>query len=117
MIAERVALNAQDAGILLRASTAPGSDLRLVRTLIPSEDPRVALRSMSESLGLGTPGGSIQSDDDRFRVESEILESHRLIPLFFLPRVYGLSSAVRGFSESHLGTWRPADMWLARKGG
>lgn len=115
VIAERVALNAQDAGILLHASAGPGSELRLVRIPIATENPRVALRTMSQNLALDNPNSSAQSDDDRFRIESEILASHRVIPLLFLPRVYGLSSAVRGFGPSHLGTWNPAEVWLTKK--
>jgi peptide/nickel transport system substrate-binding protein len=116
VIAERVALNAQDAGILLHVSTAPGSELRLVRLPVSSADPGVALSDLERSLGLASSSGSIQSVDDRFRAESEILGSHRVIPLLFLSRAYALSSAVRGFSASHLGMWRPADVWLARRG-
>lgn len=116
ILAERVALNAQDAGILLHASTAPSADLRMVRVSISSEDPQVAAQKLSQSLGLGN-ADAIHSEEDCFRFEAEILGSHRVIPLLFLPRVYGLSSAVRGWSQDRLGTWRPASVWLARKGG
>ncbi len=68
IVAERIVLNARDAGITLRLSTTGSADLRVERIPIASLDSRVALGALAASIGLPSPqptwrffAGSIRS--------------------------------------------------------
>jgi len=113
-MAERIALNAQDAGILLRTSSAPNPDVRLVRILLSSPDPHVALPDLAQQLGVQMPPQPVQSEQKLYQAESEILHKKIIIPIVFLPVRFATGPAVQDWSTTHLGTWRPANLWLAR---
>ena len=52
VIAERIVLNAREAGLRLQLATGAGHpDLRLVRVPIASPEPHVALRELASALG------------------------------------------------------------------
>jgi hypothetical protein len=112
-LAERVALNAQDAGILLRTSTAPAPDVRLVRILLSSPDPRVALPHLAEQLGVAMPAQTLQSEQDLYQAENDILRKNVVIPIVFLPVRYATASSVQDWRVTRLGVWRPESVWLA----
>jgi peptide/nickel transport system substrate-binding protein len=113
LMAERIALNAGDAGITLRPSSTGNADLRLVRILLASSNPEVALEGMAATLGLPRPGFRADSTEELYESEDALLQSHRLIPLFHLPVSYGLSQAVKNWGATRTGTWDLDDVWLA----
>jgi peptide/nickel transport system substrate-binding protein len=113
-LAERIALNAQDAGILLRASSAPSPDVRLVRILLASPDPHVALPDLAQQLGVPMPAQAMQSEQDLYQAESELLRKNVILPIVFLPVRYATNSSLQDWTPTRLGTWRPASLWLAR---
>jgi len=113
-MAERIALNAQDAGILLRTSSTVNPDVRLVRMLLSSPDPRVALSDLAQQLGVSMSPQPIQSDRDLYLVESAVLHKNVIIPIVFLPVHYAIGSSVQEWNPTSLGSWRPAELWLAR---
>jgi len=100
VLAERVALNARDAGISLQTTTAAKSDLRLARIALPSADPWVALRGVAEALGVALPRTSGTSVEELYAAERGLLAGQRVIPLFHLPAEWAASNALQDWSPA-----------------
>ena len=115
VIAERIVLNARDAGISLQTTNSGTSDLRLVRLPLPSLNPRVALVSIAGSAGLTAPKFSGNSAEDLYQAESGILRTQRIIPLFQLPVSYALSPAVNNWNQDRDGSEHLEDVWMGSK--
>jgi ABC-type transport system substrate-binding protein len=127
-IAERIAVNARDAGIGLTAETiaspAPSPvnfDARLVRLRMASSHPRDALAGFQAALapiaGLDPaplPAGA--SPEQIYERERAIVGSFRVVPLVWLPQVYGLGPRVRDWKAPAAGDgWSFADVWLEQE--
>lgn len=115
-IAERIALNARDAGLTVFIA-APGApaDVRLVEVRVSSLEPARALAGLAAALGL--PGLSEPPNTDSpealFAAERALLEGFRVIPLIHLPDAYGVGPRVKGApGVTPLGEWRFADLWI-----
>jgi peptide/nickel transport system substrate-binding protein len=117
VIAERVALNAGDAGITIQTQTAQAkssklADMRLVRMPLPSLDARVALSEFAASVGLpalkfeGDPATSL------YAAENALLKSQRVIPLLHLKTATAPGTNVMGWQEDPDGGWHLTDVWL-----
>jgi peptide/nickel transport system substrate-binding protein len=111
VLAERVALNARDAGLRLQLASGP-ADVRLVRISLASLDTEVALTELAASLGLPPVKTSSNSVDDLYATENGILKSQRVIPLLHLRTAYAVSKNVRNWGGARDGSWRLADVWL-----
>jgi MarR-like DNA-binding transcriptional regulator SgrR of sgrS sRNA len=130
-VAERIVVNAREAGIPLTAQAirteasarepgqrAPEVDARLVRLRMASKLPAVALEDFMETLSTMTTIGAqplldSASPEDIYNRERAIVNSYRVIPLVWLPRVYGLSARVRNWTPPGPGeSWPLADVWL-----
>jgi Bacterial extracellular solute-binding proteins, family 5 Middle len=122
-VAERIAVDAREARVQLTAQAVrPGlenaTDARLVRLRMQSKSPGSALESFIDTLGgmtkieekaLPDPA----SPEDIYNRERAIVTSYRVVPLVWLPRVYGLSGRVRDWTPPGPGEGRPlADVWL-----
>lgn len=119
VLAERVALNARDAGLVLQPSSAPRTDLRLVRIPLASSDPWVALERVAETLGMTMPAsnGSTLSNgnvEDLYLAEKSLLAQQKVIPMFHLPEEYALSQALRDWRSAADGSWRLNEVWLGK---
>lgn len=116
-IAERIALNARDAGLRVSLLGPPtvqpeSADVRLVEVRVASADPWRALAGLAASLGLPEPA-RCDSPEQCFAAERALLEGFRVIPLIHLPDVYGVAPAVRGpAGVTPLGEWRFENLWL-----
>jgi hypothetical protein len=127
-IAERIVVNAREAGISLApepvmprlaSSLSAKPDARLIRLRMPSPHPRAALASFLAATGplsgFGTtsPLPDLASPQQIYDLERTVVGSYRVIPLVWLPQVYGLSSRVRDFQPPAAGgSWPLADVWL-----
>jgi ABC-type transport system substrate-binding protein len=131
-IAERIAVNAREAGITLAtqaapitgpaAANVPGSlDARLIRIRMVSPRPAAALRSFLHALGPTVPTDESPLSEaapagDIYTRERAVLESYRIIPLVRLPQVYGLGARVRDWKAPAPGEgWPLAEVWLERE--
>jgi peptide/nickel transport system substrate-binding protein len=112
VIAERIALNARDAGLTLQTTSSATSDIRLETMTLASDNPSIALTSASTKLGTTTPQLRGTSIDDLYKAEDDILQTRRVVPLFQLPMVYTLNNTVRGWTLNPDGRWHLADVWL-----
>jgi peptide/nickel transport system substrate-binding protein len=115
-LAERVAINARDAGLIVQVSPQNSqADLRLVAIRVPSLDSARALAGIAAALGLEAPGQALSSEV-LYESERKLLEDFRAIPLFHLPDLYGAASRVHVFSPppiARLGDWRFENLWLS----
>ncbi|HME35460.1 MAG TPA: ABC transporter substrate-binding protein [Candidatus Sulfotelmatobacter sp.] len=111
LLAERIALNAKDAGLSLQPTVAATADLRLVRIPLASTDPWIALASVATLAGTsaGKAGGSVE---ELYASELAVLATQRVIPLFHLPVSYAALGTLRNWALRPDGSWTLADAWL-----
>lgn len=111
-VAERIALNAADAGIELRPATGVQADVRLISLRVSSLDPKQALIGMAAALQTESRPVHL------FETEQALIRSRAVIPLFHLPAAYQLSPRVQSWSSSKsmlIDHWNLADVWLSTK--
>ena len=113
VIAERIVLNARDAGLGIQIATAKSADLQLVRMPLISLDPQIALRDLAVKLGLPQPSSGGVSADDLYGIENRLLQAHRVIPMVHLRTAYGVSNTVKNWRILRDGGWEMPDVWLA----
>jgi peptide/nickel transport system substrate-binding protein len=117
MVADRVAVNAREAGI--RVTTAPGgvADVRLVRARIAPALADQALERAASALGVLDVFHAPASSGPESLYESErgLVEEFRVVPLLHLPEMYGVSSKLSTWATKGLlrtGEWQLEDLWL-----
>jgi len=112
-VAERIALNARDAGIAIQPTpntvNNPGGNLRLVELQLTSADAAVELKRLS---GQAIPLDSAKPEA-LYEFERSLLADHRVIPLVYLRETYGIAPRV------HIESSKPdafalhlEDVWL-----
>lgn len=113
VVAERVALNARDAGLSLQLSASNSADLRLVRVPLVSLDPRVALANLATALGLPQPKFPGDSVESLYAAETALLDSQRVIPLLHVRVAAGIGPMVKSWTASADGIWPLQDVSLS----
>ena len=114
LIAERVALNAREARILVEPSASMGNaDLRLVRIPLPSPEPQLALATLAQAVGISLAPAN--SPDELYSREKELLASGRIIPLAHVPQIQVVAAGVNGWHPDQLGAYPLADVWLGSR--
>jgi hypothetical protein len=127
-VAERIAVNAREAGISMSAQAtrsagtatgvASGVDAKIIRLRMLSKLPGAALENFIETLGAVTKidvsaPPDPASPEEIYNRERAIVSNYRVVPLVWLPRVYGLSARVRDWTAPGAGEfWPLADVWL-----
>jgi peptide/nickel transport system substrate-binding protein len=111
LLAERIALNAKDAGLSVQLNSA-ANDLRLVRIPLASSDPWIALDNLGAQLGLPAIKGKSHSVEDLFAAEQTALASGRVIPLFHLPVAYTSTAGLRDWLINTDGSLDLTKAWL-----
>jgi len=114
-LAERVALNARDAGLALQVTATAPADLRLMRIPLGSLDPWIALEEIGQLIGVTATRGKEGSADELYKAEQSLLATRRIIPLFHLPASYAMAKSVHDLSLRPDGGWRAADAWLGSR--
>jgi len=115
VLAERIELNARDAGIRLQLNANPTADLRLTRTTLASVNGQIALAAAASSIGIPLPKISGEAADDLYQAENGILRTQKVIPLFQLPTSYAVGATVKDWAESRDGTLHLDNIWLGSK--
>jgi peptide/nickel transport system substrate-binding protein len=101
-VAERIVVNAAEAGVTLRAGGP--AQVKLVRLPIASTDLQTTLSDLAATLNPQAVGAGL------LEVEQALLAGSRVIPLFHLPLAHQLSPRVKGWpnlSQSNL-----AEVWM-----
>jgi MarR-like DNA-binding transcriptional regulator SgrR of sgrS sRNA len=117
-IAERVALNAAEAGITLKPSPGPG-DLRLTTLRIAPADPQTALEDIAAALKVSpfnVPAGADPSA--LFQAERQLIASLQIVPIVQIPAAYRLSPAIHGWLVEgwmKADQWRLEDVWIRER--
>jgi peptide/nickel transport system substrate-binding protein len=112
LIAERIALNAKDAGLSLQPTSAATADIHVARIALQSSDPWIALAEVAATSGLTSPTKYEGSVEELYSAEQALLATQRIIPLFHLPVSYAASAALKNWSVRPDGSWNLADAWL-----
>lgn len=101
-LAERIALNARDAGVVLQPTTNPGGNLTLIQWQLESANAAGELKRLCARYGESGCTESIDASkpESLYEAERAVLDERRLIPLVYLPKVYGLSPRVHGFEAA-----------------
>ena len=115
VIAERITLNARDAGLSMQITSANVADVRLVRVPLISPDGQIALGEVAPGLGLPQPKLASSSVDDIYGAESKLLQTQRVIPLLHLRTAYAVSDTVKNWKTARDGSWRVPNVWLAER--
>jgi peptide/nickel transport system substrate-binding protein len=115
-VAERVAVNLREAGIVAQilgqtavAKYSP-ADVRLVRYRLAAPDPGVALGELLNALGESP--SSLETPEQIYAAERAPIDAFRVIPLVHVSESYGLSPQVRDWMAPRWGGWRLEDVWL-----
>jgi len=126
-VAERIVVNAREAGIALTAQAMPGAaspaaaavfDAQLIRLRMTSPLPRAALVNFLGVLGPlakieAAPLPDPAAAQEIYDRERAAIDSKRVVPLVWLPQVFGLSTRLRNWKAPGPGeTWPLADVWL-----
>src|SRR5581483_590007 len=111
-VAERVLLNARDAGITVQLTTSGHADLALTRASLPSLNIQTALTGLALALQLPAPHFGDYSANDLLSAEKTLLQSNRVIPLIDLRTGVAVQPAIRDFKMSPDGTWKLNNVWL-----
>lgn len=118
-VADRVAVNARDAGITLEVTPLPtgwrgltdrGVDLVVLRARI--EGPTLAEAVPQASAWLQFSTGSKYALDEIQAAERRFLGNFAIVPLVSVPALVGVGSRVRNWSPTRWGEWRLEDVWL-----
>jgi hypothetical protein len=112
-MADRIALNARDAGLTVTTVAAnANADVRLVQLRILSSDAARALAGIATALGLPEPPHA-NTPEGLLAAERSLVEGFRIVPLFHLPDIYSVSPRVKGGPGiTPLGEWRFENLWV-----
>lgn len=97
-IAERIAVNASEAGLTLRPAAGAG-DVRVVMLPVTSRDASTALEDIAALLKSPLTGAN------PYEAERGLLADFHVVPLFHLPEAWAMGGHVRNWP-------RLADVWL-----
>lgn len=134
LIAERVAINARQAGISVQiqprafarddaaSGTTPtkaleSATVRLVAWRYSSLSRRAELSDMISGLRLQTETTEpvAENAEQYYEYERALISEYQLIPLVVLPHYVGLSTRVRDWLPERWDAWHLADVWLDGK--
>ena len=104
-VAERVSLNARDAGLNVQATTSTSANLRLIRVPLPAADAGLDLAEIGKTVGLasGSSVAGASRGEGLYQAELQLLGEHKVIPLIYLPAIYGIGPRVHDWDASQNG--------------
>lgn len=125
-VAERIAVDAREAGIVVQtygeshvnsktARASINADAVLLRLPLESVEPSVALAQRAEDLALGDNVPAILGatrPEDLFEDERKLLETHRVIPVAHLPQAVWLNNTVHNWQQLPTGGWQLDQLWV-----
>ena len=129
LLAERVAVNARQAGMTVQvinrpaqreagAATPPAesaASLHLFAWHVTSLSPRAELDALSRALGATESAGADAASaepEQLYARERKILEDRRVLPLVALPEYAGIGANVRNWLPARWSEWHLAEVWL-----
>jgi hypothetical protein len=113
LVADRILLNAKDAGITLQISNSENADVRLVRIALPSTDSETALSELARESQLSPPTFTDYAVTSLYSAETVLLQTRRLIPIVHLRSAVALRSNIHGLKLLPDGSWQLDNVWLS----
>ncbi|MBV9610218.1 MAG: hypothetical protein JO187_11730, partial [Acidobacteria bacterium] len=118
-VAERIAVNAHDAGLNVQAygenlgARSANADARIVRVPLMSNDPAAALAGLAHALNVDTQKiEAAATPEDLLAAGRAMRQASALMPIVYIPETYGLSPRVRNWNQAREGGWPLADAWV-----
>ncbi|HYX54508.1 MAG TPA: ABC transporter substrate-binding protein [Candidatus Limnocylindrales bacterium] len=127
LLAERIALDAREAGIVVQpfgeahvgnkqARSSLNADAVLVRLPLASTEPSIALAARMDEMGLLPEHAAFNVRADQpeqlFDLESKTLQSFRVIPIAHASQAVWLSPVTHNWQLSPTGTWQLDQLWV-----
>lgn len=119
LVADRVAVNARDGGILLQTygespARMANADVRLVRLRIDSSDAKAALAALAQRLDPAQSSriANAVSPEELYAAERALIESAHVVPLAYVPEAYAIAPRVHDWVEPRSGGWPAANAWV-----
>jgi len=127
LVAERIAVDAREAGIMVQpyaephvnsktARAAMNADAVLLRVPLRSVEPSVALAGLSDDLGLFSESVpailSATRPEDLLDAERKLLADHRVLPVAHLPQAVWLNNNVHNWQQLLTGEWQLDQLWV-----
>lgn len=113
VLADRISLNARDAGVTLQLATSENADVRLMRIPLLSLDRELALIELARQLQLAPPKLSDNSVAGLYSAENALLQTRRVIPLLHLRSAIAVRPNVHEVTVRPDGTWNLENAWLS----
>ncbi len=120
-VAERIAVNVRDGGILLGVASLTrgwrqrsGEDVDAVVWRARIDGPTLELAALQCSEWFGFPANGFKTDspDEVYAAEKRFLNDFTTVPLADVPELVGLGPRVRNWAPPRSGDWRLDDVWL-----
>lgn len=111
--ADRILLNAKDAGITLQIVNSDAADIRLVKVAVPSSDSQTALAEFARDFQLPAPAFANSSVSSLYNAETASLQIRRVIPIVYLRTAVAFRSNVHGLKLLPDGSWQLDNVWLS----
>jgi ABC-type transport system substrate-binding protein len=117
-VAERVAVNARDAGFSLQVAPLPdaregadaSSDLVILRRRIDGPTLQIAARQARRWFPF--EDGSFDSPEAVYSAEKRLLDTFVVVPIVCIPEMVGLGPRVRNWMATPWGEWHLDEVWL-----
>jgi hypothetical protein len=114
LVAERIIVNARDAGLILRLAPHAKAPLRVQRIHIAASEPRRALASVLSTLGFRIEA-TLTTLESAYQVERAALQDGSVAPVVFVPEVYAIAPRVHNWDEAQRardGMLHLEDVWV-----
>jgi hypothetical protein len=116
-VAERIALNARDAGIAIQPTSNANANLRLMEWPLESAFAARELTRIAEQTGAGDRVRQMDpaKPETLYEFERSLLDDHRIIPLVHLRETYGIAPRVHFQPSSDAFTLHLEDAWVDQR--
>jgi len=112
-IAERIAVDAREAQVLIQVAPGGQADMRIARVRLRSPDPALALFDLAVALHISEPvEPPAATPEARYLAEKKVIDDSRVIPLCHLPEILGIGSRVKNWEPQRWGGWRLDNVWV-----
>jgi ABC-type transport system substrate-binding protein len=127
LAAERIAVDAREAGIIVQpyaeshlyskaARTSINADAVLLRVPLQSLDPSIALSARMDDLGISPESApailGATRPEDLLEIERKLLETNRVLPVAHVPQVLWLNSTAHNWQQELNGAWDLDQLWM-----
>lgn len=111
--ADRILLNAKDAGITLQIVNSDNADIRLLKVALPSADSETTLDELAREFQLPAPTFANSSVSGLYAAETASLQTRRVVPLVYLRTAVAFRPNVHGLKLLPDGSWQLDNVWLS----